>query len=103
MKDGFPKKKLMANALRRYRRMRGLTQRQAARILGLKSPSMISHWERGACVPDGLNLFRLAVLYRTMVEALYGEHLQMVRAELTEREEQYFAELPASAQSVRPP
>jgi len=51
---------------------------------------MISRWETGVCVPDTLNLFRLAVLYRTMVEALFGEHLQQVRTELTEKEQCYF-------------
>lgn len=94
MTDVFPQQKLIANRLRRYRRVRGLTQREVARILGLKSASMISRWETGACVPDTLNLFRLAVLYRTMVEALFGDHLRLMRAELTEKERDYLSRQP---------
>lgn len=94
MKETFSKRQLNANALRRHRKVRGLSQREVARILGLKSPSMISRWETGVCIPDSLNLLRLAVLYRTMVEALFGDHLQLVRAELSEKESEWASSTP---------
>ena len=76
------------NCLKKYRRARGLKQQEVAEILGLKSTSMISRWERGVCLPGPLNIFKLAVLYRTMVDALFIEQLKALRAELRQREEQ---------------
>ena len=32
---------------------------------------MISRWENGLCVPKPENMFRLGVLYRVMVDALF--------------------------------
>lgn len=75
-----------ANNLRKYRKVRGLTQRQVAQILGLKSPSMVSRWETGTVLPDLQNLFRLAILYRTMVDALFTDQMHLLRADLFRRE-----------------
>jgi len=81
------KPKSIPNCLRRYRKARGLKQRDVAEVLGLKSASMISRWERGVCVPSPLNLFRLAVLYRTMADALFIDLLRALRTELLKKEE----------------
>jgi len=75
------------NQLRRYRKMRGLKQKEVARLLGLKSASMISRWEAGLCLPSSLNVFRLAVVYRTMVDALFLNFLKVLKNEITRREE----------------
>jgi len=82
------KSKLHSNSLKRYRKARGLTQKEAAKILGLKSTSMISRWEKGVCLPNALNIFRLAVLYRTMADALFIDLLRALRDELHKREEE---------------
>jgi len=74
------------NHLRRFRKARGLSQRDVSRILGLVSTSMISRWEKGSCLPQSLNLFRLAAVYRTMVDALYVDLLRSIREELRSRE-----------------
>ena len=76
----------IGNCLRKYRKARGLTQGQVATILGLKSGTLISHWENGVCLPSTVNLFRLAAVYRTMVDALYIDMLRAFRQELAERE-----------------
>ena len=84
---GNKKYKCIPNCLRRYRRARGLKQNDVARILGLKSTSMVSRWEKGACLPSAINLFRLAALYRTMTDALFIGLLRAVRDDVLMREE----------------
>lgn len=55
-------------------------------MLGLKSSSMISRWEKGAVLPKALNLFKLAALYRTMVDGLFIDLLKAVKADVCRRE-----------------
>jgi transcriptional regulator with XRE-family HTH domain len=74
------------NRLRRYRKARGLSQVDTARILGLKSAARISRWEQGHCLPTMVNLFKLAALYRTLVDALYIDQLRAIRDEIRARE-----------------
>lgn len=74
------------NQLRRYRRNRALRQKDVALILELKSTSMISRWEQGRCLPSSINLFRLAVIYRTMVDALFYEFKCALGKEIARRE-----------------
>ena len=81
------KHKSIPNCLRRYRKARGLKQRDVAKVLGLKSASMISRWENGLCMPNTLNLFRLASLYRTMADALFIDLLRALRNDLQKKEE----------------
>ena len=75
------------NCLRKYRKARGLKQKEAAEVLGFKSASMISRWERGVCLPSTMNLFRLAALYRRMTDALFIDLLRALRVDLHRREE----------------
>lgn len=75
------------NQLRRYRRTRALRQKDVAVILELKSTSMISRWEQGRCLPSSINLFRLAVIYRTMVDALFYEFKSRLGEEISKREQ----------------
>jgi len=74
------------NLLRKYRRIRGLNQRQVAVILGVKSASRISRWEKGSCIPSLVNAVRLSVIYRVMVDALCGDLVRFLREEIRERE-----------------
>jgi transcriptional regulator with XRE-family HTH domain len=83
--------KTIPNCLRRYRKARGLKQKEVAQILGLKSASMISRWEKGRCLPNTMNLFRLASLYRTMTDALFTELLKALRDDLREKEEKFLS------------
>jgi len=75
----------LANCLRKYRKTRGLKQRQVANLLGLKSTAMISRWEKGDCFPDWENLFKLAIIYSTMSEALYLDHVKVMKTEIQEK------------------
>lgn len=56
-------------------------------MLGLKSTSMISRWEKGAVLPKPLSIFKLAAIYRTMVDALFIDILKAVKADVFKREE----------------
>ncbi len=82
--------KRVPNCLRKYRRISGYSQKDVANVLGLKSSSRISRWEKGECFPNITNLFRLAVLYRTMVDALFIDLLEKVREEIHLREKEIF-------------
>ena len=81
------KRKRIPNRFKRYRKARGLQQKEVARILGLKSASMISRWENGLCLPSTMNLFKLAAVYRTMADALCIDLLRTLRGDLHRREE----------------
>lgn len=79
--------KLIPNSLKKFRKIRGLKQKDVAKILGLKSTSMISRWEKGVCLPRPLTMFKLAILYRTMVDALFIDLRRALIYELSKREE----------------
>ncbi len=79
------KNRRIVNRLRKYRRARGLKQHEAARILGLDASSL-SRWEQGICLPSVMNMFRLAALYRTLVDTLYIDSLRTIREEIRQRE-----------------
>lgn len=66
---------------------RGLKQKDVAEILGLKNASMISRWEKGESFPNPKHLFRLAVLYRTMIDALFIDLIRLLRKDLLKKEE----------------
>jgi transcriptional regulator with XRE-family HTH domain len=74
------------NCLRKYRRIRGLKQAEAAQILGLRNAGMISRWEQGRALPSLISLFKLSVLCRTMTEGLYGELYRRIRTDILKRE-----------------
>lgn len=80
------RKVIIINQLRKYRRARGLKQREAARILGFADASSLSRWEQGVCLPNMRNMFRLAALYHTLVDALYIDTLRQIREEIRKRE-----------------
>jgi transcriptional regulator with XRE-family HTH domain len=57
--------------LARLRQATGLTQREVARALGIKSPS-VAQWESGRSRPDLERLPALARLYKVTIEELCG-------------------------------
>ena len=75
------------NLLRRYRKARGLNQKQAAGLLGIRNTTMISRWEKGPSLPSALNVFKLAVMYGTMADALFPNLITIVRREFLKRKE----------------
>jgi transcriptional regulator with XRE-family HTH domain len=78
--------KKIPNSLRKYRRIQKLSQKEVAHFLSLKSTGRISLWENGECLPSLVNAIRLATLYRTMVDGLFGDLMKTLRDEVIEKE-----------------
>ena len=81
--------KSIPNCLRKYRKAKGLQQKEVARILGFKSASIVSRWENGTCLPSVTNAFKLAVVYRVMVDALFIDMRGAISREMRTREEKF--------------
>jgi transcriptional regulator with XRE-family HTH domain len=79
----------MPNCLRKYRRAAGFKQKDVACILGLKNASMISRWENGICLPKLQSLFKLAILYRTMADALFIDLRILLIEEVAQAQRHY--------------
>jgi len=75
-------KKRIPNSLRKYRKAAGLKQKEVAKLLGLKSQSLISRWEKGISLPKLKNLFKLAILYQTMVDNLFLDFRNSLKEEI---------------------
>ncbi len=48
---------------------------------------MISRWEKGASLPNSLNIFRLSLLYRTLIDVLFVDLMRLLKEDLRKREE----------------
>jgi len=81
--------KFMPNCLRKYRRAAGFKQKDVACMLGLKGSGVISGWESGLHTPKLESLFKLAILYRTMVDSLYIDLRVLLREEIAQAEKLY--------------
>lgn len=65
--------------LRKSRKLFGLSQREAALLLGV-TPTQLMEWECGKRMPMGRNLFKLGVLYKRLIEDIYyEERLEAIR------------------------
>ena len=78
-------KKFIPNRLRKYRLMMGYKQKDVARLLGIKSQSKISRWEKGLSTPSLKNLFQLSALYKTLCDALYFDFFKETREEVYQK------------------
>ncbi len=73
------KLKRRPNQLKKYRKERGLNQSEVAKIVGVKDASVVSRWEKGSCLPNTIVMFKLAILYRTMIDNLfYGVRMVLI-------------------------
>jgi transcriptional regulator with XRE-family HTH domain len=90
------KRKIVLNSLRKYRKARGLKQKEVAAVLGLRTASTISRWENGLCLPKLHSLFKLAILYRTMVDALFIDLRILLKEEVMKAERLYRQKSPAN-------
>jgi transcriptional regulator with XRE-family HTH domain len=75
------------NSLRKYRKARGLTQKEVSLILGLKSEGFVSRWETGRSLPKTINVLKLAMLYRTMADALFIDLRRALQKDVRKAEE----------------
>ena len=75
------------NCLRRYRRIRGYSQKDVALIMGIKSSDSICKWEKGQSFPSMKNAFKLALAYRILPFALYTDLLDSLKGEIQKGED----------------
>jgi len=67
------RKKLIRNYQRKYRRLIGYDQEDAAHKLHHQSTAVISRWEKGLAMPSAENLLKLSRLYKVLPQELYPE------------------------------
>ena len=75
----------LPNLLRKYRRINGYSQLEVAKILGFKSSAPLSNWEKGRKLPNIIDIIRLSVLYQTLIDALFVDHVKKAREEINRR------------------
>jgi transcriptional regulator with XRE-family HTH domain len=75
------------NELKKYRKIRGLSQKEVAKLLGFKTTSRISQWEKGVGSPSMRNAFKLSTLYGVLVDALFIEFVRSIRQEVKQTKE----------------
>jgi transcriptional regulator with XRE-family HTH domain len=74
------------NHLLHYRKRRGLTQLEVARLLGWKNIKAISKMESGKAQPSVTTALKLSAVYRVPVEFLYRDLYLQLRSEIREKE-----------------
>jgi transcriptional regulator with XRE-family HTH domain len=76
------KQKRFQNQIRHYRRKRNLKLRQATKLVGLSSPSHLSHWEKGRKLPKLYNALKLSAIIGCPVELLFLDLFNSIRADI---------------------
>ena len=79
------------NRLKKYRRIFCLSQKQVARMLGLKNTSPLSRWEKGRAFPGIIHLFGLSRIYKTLPSELYIDLWLTISKEISTKENNLFA------------
>jgi transcriptional regulator with XRE-family HTH domain len=82
--------KFIAYKLITLRKRRGLSQRGAAKLLGV-TPTQLMEWENGKRMPEGKNLLRLCALFNVLIEDVYYELRQEAIQEIEENTRKYGA------------
>ncbi|MGH8633274.1 MAG: helix-turn-helix transcriptional regulator, partial [Burkholderiales bacterium] len=73
-------KRVVTNRLWRYRKIRELSQKDIARLLGHKNTAHVSRWENGTKTPTLENALLLAHILKAPVEALFSERAAELQA-----------------------
>lgn len=77
------------NILKQARQKAGLTQQQAAKALGYKTPQFISNWERDISTPPVESIKTIAKLYKIeandLFEYVLGTEIHLFRAKKIKR------------------
>lgn len=79
-------KKIIPNKLWTYRKKKGLSQKRVAFLIDQKTPSQLSHYERGDKRPNLTNALKLEILYHVPVAYLYHELYDKLREDIHTRE-----------------
>ena len=80
----------LSNKLWLHRKRSGLGQKQLARLMGLKSVTLISLYERGKKLPNLVNALKLELIFSTASRFLFPELWAQLHGELIKRQERSF-------------
>lgn len=73
------------NAIRQYRRKRGLKIAEVTRRLGRSSKAHVAHWEKGRKLPTLANALRLQLILQCPIEILFLDLRNALRDEIQSR------------------
>jgi transcriptional regulator with XRE-family HTH domain len=73
------------NRLWSARKATGLTQYQVARLLGYKTSTQISRWEKGLQMPSVVDLMKLSAIYRRLANDLMFDLYHSVKTEIDQQ------------------
>lgn len=76
------KHKTLPNQIRRYRRRQNLKLCQIAPLVGLRSVSHLSHWEKGRKLPTLVNALKLSAIIKCPVEILFFDLFDSIRNDI---------------------
>jgi len=79
------KRTRLANYLWKYRKLQGLTQKEAAFVVGGISPDQLSRYERGTRRPPLEKAIGLEIAYATPLRELFAGLYAKVEAEIWQR------------------
>jgi transcriptional regulator with XRE-family HTH domain len=89
------------NRLEKHRKIMGYTQKDVAFILGHKNTDRISKWEKGSAVPSVLNLIKLSVIYRTLMNDFYFDTFQAFRKDIFTKEAQLLTQNKEDSEPIK--
>lgn len=75
------------NQIRQYRREYGLLQKEVSYLLGHKSSSHISYYERRKKLPSLATALKLEIILRKPISYLFPDLYQTLRQEIRNKEE----------------
>ena len=77
------------NNLKEVRRKRGLLLRDLAKMIGHTTPAHLSHFEKGARLPDLKNALRLSAATKCPVEILFLDLFNQIRNDVYENKKKH--------------
>lgn len=83
----FKRSRRIKNYLWITRKRMGLAQKQAAFLLGHKTTTQLSRYEKGVRIPSLKMALKLEIIYATPVRALFSELYDEVREDVREKRE----------------
>jgi len=73
---------LIENRIWKYRKIKGLKQKELAFLIGQDLPSQVSRYERGLVIPNSEHLIKLCCALDTKLELLYPHFVKRCHQEV---------------------
>ena len=79
---------LIENRIWKYRKIKGLRQKELAFLIGQDLPSQVSRYERGLVIPNSEHLIKLCRALDTKIELLYPHLMKRCLQEVEDNKKQ---------------